>query len=195
MARFQDQERLLKVGDETIVGISGDISDLQYIERLLDELDIDENYENDGHTLRARHVYSYLSRVMYNRRSKLDPLWNAVLVAGIEDGKPLLSYVDLLGVTYSAPTLATGFGAHLAVPLLRKVVDKDGDEENVTEEQAREALAQCMKVLFYRDARSLDKYSLATITTEGVKIEKDVQLQDMSWRFAGMLTGYGTQTE
>lgn len=175
--------------------MSGDISDLQYIQRLLEELEIDENYENDGHSLRARHVYSYLSRVMYNRRSKLDPLWNAVLVAGIEDGKPLLSYVDLLGVTYSAPTLATGFGAHLAIPLLRQAVDKDQDAEKLTEEEARKIIDKCMKVLFYRDARSLDKYTVATISTDGVKLDKDVKCQDMSWRFAGSITGYGTQKE
>lgn len=38
MARFQDIERLIKVGDYTVVGVGGDISDLQYIERMLDAL-------------------------------------------------------------------------------------------------------------------------------------------------------------
>jgi 20S proteasome subunit beta 7 len=38
-----------------------------------------------------------------------------LLVGGLEeDGAPFLSFADLLGTTYSAPTLATGFGAHLA---------------------------------------------------------------------------------
>lgn len=201
LARFDDQQRIFKVGDETIVGVGGDISDLQALERKLEKLEIEENYENDGHSLRARHVYSYLSRVMYNRRSKMDPLWNAVLVAGVEDGKPILSYVDLLGVKYSAPTLATGFGSHLALPLLRQVVDKEGDEANLTEEEARKLLDKCMKVLFYRDARSLDKYTLATVKAETagakpqVTIEKDIKLTDMSWRFAQHIRGYGTQTE
>jgi 20S proteasome subunit beta 7 len=29
-------------------------------------------------------VYAYLCRVMYNRRNKFDPLWNSLIVAGIE---------------------------------------------------------------------------------------------------------------
>lgn len=38
MARFRDIERLIKVGRYTVVGIGGDISDMQYISRLLDDL-------------------------------------------------------------------------------------------------------------------------------------------------------------
>ncbi|KAK9459440.1 nucleophile aminohydrolase [Lipomyces oligophaga] len=193
LARFTDMERLFKVGEETIVGISGDVSDMQYIELLLERLMIEDNYPQDGHKLRAPHIYEYLSRVMYNRRSKVDPLWNAVLVAGkSDDGSPFLGYVDLLGVTYSSPSIATGFGAYLAIPLMRKVVSEEEDAKSVTEEQARAVLDQCMKVLFYRDARSLDKYSVATVFLDGnVKIEKDIKCQDMSWRFAKDISGYG----
>ena len=66
-----------------------------------------------------------------------------------------LAYVDLLGTTYTASTLATGYGAHIAQPLLRKAVE--GYEDVLTEAQAFDILETCMRVLFYRDARSLDK--------------------------------------
>ncbi|KAK9449881.1 nucleophile aminohydrolase [Limtongia smithiae] len=195
LARFTDQERLIKVGKETVVGMSGDVSDMQYIEMMLERLIIEDDYAQDGHNLRAPHIYEYLSRVMYARRSKVDPLWNAILVAGKkDDGSPFLAYVDLLGVTYSSPSLATGFGAYLAVPLLRQLVSDEGDEKSVTEAEARAKIEQCMKVLFYRDARSLDKYTIATTYLDGeVKIEKDQRCQDMSWRFAEHIRGYGTQ--
>lgn len=68
-----------------------------------------------------------------------------------------LGYVDLLGTTYSSPTIATGYGAYFAQPLLRKAVE--GRETTLTEEEARKILQECMKVLFYRDARSLNKVS------------------------------------
>ena len=66
-----------------------------------------------------------------------------------------LSYVDLKGVTYSSATIATGFGAHLAQPLLRSHVE--GREDQLTEQEAIAIMEMCMKVLFYRDARSLNK--------------------------------------
>lgn len=66
-----------------------------------------------------------------------------------------LGYVDLLGTTYSSSTLATGYGAYIAQPLLRKAVE--GNETTLTEEAATKIIETCMKVLFYRDARSLNK--------------------------------------
>ena len=38
MARFRDIQRIIPVGKHTLVGIGGDVSDLQYISRLLDAL-------------------------------------------------------------------------------------------------------------------------------------------------------------
>jgi len=38
LARFRDVKRLCPVGESTIVGASGDISDYQYIQHLLDSL-------------------------------------------------------------------------------------------------------------------------------------------------------------
>ena len=70
-----------------------------------------------------------------------------------------MAYVDLLGVTYSSSTLATGFGAYLAQPLLRKAVE--GNEDTLTEQDAEKIIEDCMKVLFYRDARSLNKVTVA----------------------------------
>jgi 20S proteasome subunit beta 7 len=57
-------------------------------EKQLENLIITEEYQNDGHHLRAKHVYSYLSRVLYARRGKFDPLWNVLIVAGWDDGQP-----------------------------------------------------------------------------------------------------------
>lgn len=66
-----------------------------------------------------------------------------------------------------------------------------------------------MKVLFYRDARSLNRYSMAVITGEGVEVagaddgkkekihvewRKDIKLANQSWKFAENIRGYGAQT-
>ncbi|SCU86330.1 LAMI_0D01596g1_1 [Lachancea mirantina] len=198
LLRFTNVERLFPVGENTVVGVSGDISDMQHIEHLLDEMQIENNYDNqyadDEEALRPSNVFEYLANVMYNRRSKMNPLWNAIIVAGLENGKPFLRYVNLLGVTYSSPTLATGFGAHLAVPLLRKVVDKEEDAAKTSLETAKKTVEECMKVLYYRDARSSRKYSVAILDNDkGLVFEKGVQVEDMVWGFAKDIRGYGTQ--
>jgi 20S proteasome subunit beta 7 len=176
---------------------------------MLDELVIDEFTAQDGHSLGPAEIHEYLSQVMYARRSKMNPLWNSLLVGGFTDGKKcvakpyslhpktlisirFLAYVDLLGTTYSATTLATGYGSMIAQPLLRKAVE--GREDVLTEEEARKIIQECMRVLYYRDARSLDKYQVATVTAEGVKISDSLYLET-SWSFAEGIRGYGAQTQ
>jgi len=105
-----------------------------------------------------------------------------VLVAGLDDDKrPFLASADLLGTTFSAPSLATGFGAHLAQPLLRKVAPDEVAASKLSKEQALAAVKESMKVLFYRDARSLDKYSIAIVTAEGIDLKEDEKLENQSW--------------
>ncbi|CAF9923383.1 MAG: hypothetical protein GOMPHAMPRED_002824 [Gomphillus americanus] len=194
LARFTDVKRLHKFGEHAILGIGGDVSDMQYISRILNELDIDENYGSTGNTLNAKNLHTYLSKVMYARRTKINPLWNAILVAGLDGvGRPFLSSVDLLGTTFSSPTLATGYGSYLAQPLLRKLAETEDEVANVTREKAEKAVREALKVLFYRDARSLDRFSIAVVTKQGIELMEDEQLEGQSWAFADRIKGYGTQ--
>lgn len=157
---------------------------MQYLDRLLNSLSIEEDYSSDGHTMNARNLHIYLSKVFYKRRSDMNPLWNQVLVAGLdEELKPFLASADMLGTTFSAPSLATGFGAHLAQPLLRKVAPSEEAAAALTEEAAIEAVKESMKVLYYRDARSMDKYSIAVITKAGINLKENELLEKQSWAF------------
>lgn len=103
-----------------------------------------------------------------------------------------------MGTTFSAPTLASGFGAHLAVPLLRRVCPDEAAVAGITREKAIETVEESMKVLFYRDARSMNKYSMAIVSGEGENVDiewrKNVELKQQSWKFAEGIRGYGTQT-
>lgn len=158
------------------------------------------NLTDDHPPLSPLNLYTFLANLFYSRRSKINPLWNACLVGGwdFEKDEPFLGYVDLLGTTYTAPTLATGFGAHLAQPLLREAFEAkaglDGKGDKLSAEEAEKVVNECMKVLFYRDARSMNKYQIATITKEGVKIS-DSKSSETSWGFAESLRGYGSQTQ
>lgn len=192
LARFKDVQRLHPVGNHTVIGAGGDMSDFQYIQSLLDEIMREEFAIQDGHDLGPAEIHEYLSRVMYARRSKMNPLWNSLVVGGFKDGKSFLAYVDLLGTTYSASTLATGYGSYIAQPLLRRAVE--GREGILTEEDARRILEESMRVLYYRDARSINKFQIAIITAQGSSISESRQL-DTSWSFAEGIRGYGAQTQ
>ncbi|KAJ3054833.1 Proteasome subunit beta type-7 [Rhizophlyctis rosea] len=188
LARFRDVQRIIKVGDSTLIGASGEVADFQYIEHILETLTIQEYDHDDGQKLSPRHIYEYLSRVMYGRRSNFNPLWNSLIVGGVKDGDRFLGFVDLQGTTYQSSTIATGYGAYIGQPLLRKAVE--GREDELTEEEARKVLEDVMRVLFYRDARSLNKIQIATVTAAGSKITEPYELQT-EWAFAEGVRGYG----
>ncbi|KAF1815177.1 proteasome endopeptidase complex, beta subunit [Eremomyces bilateralis CBS 781.70] len=202
LARFTDVKRLRQFNTRAVLGFGGDVSDMQHLDRLLTSLSLRENYadpgssgdETDTASLDAKNLHTYLSKVMYKRRTDFNPLWNHILVAGLDDAdKPFLASVDLLGTTFSAPSLATGFGAHLAVPILRRVAPDEAAAETLSMDDAVNAVKEAMKVLFYRDARSLDKYSIAVIRKDGVQLKEDEKLEGQSWAFAETIRGYGTQ--
>ncbi|KAL7410514.1 nucleophile aminohydrolase [Mrakia frigida] len=192
LARFKDVQRLKPVGEYTVVGAGGDMSDFQYLEKTLEAAIINESNTSDGHTLGPTEIYSYLSNLMYARRSKMNPIWNTLLVGGVRNGERFLGYVDLIGTTYTSSTLATGYGAYIAQPLLRKAVE--GREDTLTREEAEKILTECMKVLYYRDARALNKFQIATVTAEGVEIS-ETRSASTTWAFAESLRGYGAQTQ
>ncbi|NXX36004.1 PSB4 protein, partial [Nicator chloris] len=86
LARFRGISRLLKVNECTVLGASGDLADFQHLRQLLEQMVIDEELLGDGHSYSPRALHSWLTRVLYNRRSKINPLWNTVLIAGVDGG-------------------------------------------------------------------------------------------------------------
>ena len=127
---------------------------------------------------------------MYNRRSRFNPLWNSVVIGGIEnDGSSYLGTVNMIGmlqlwfkivrkpiaefslliksalafeyglkietkkktfltgIAFNDAAIATGFGAHLALPIMRDALEK---KPNLNAAEAKELIAKCMEVLFYR---------------------------------------------
>ena len=68
-----------------------------------------------------------------------------------------LGTVDHLGMAYSDPVIATGYGSYLATPMLRAAYEKNNE---MGEEEAIEVLDKAMQVLFYRDSRSFPKVNL-----------------------------------
>jgi 20S proteasome alpha/beta subunit len=70
--RYKSVQRLIKVNGSCIVGASGEISDFQRVRDLLEELELEDYLAGDGINFTPRQVHAYLTRIMYNRRSKCE---------------------------------------------------------------------------------------------------------------------------
>ena len=200
-----NMERIIRVNDNCVVGASGEVSDFQYLQRLLRELAVEDYCADDGLTLTPEKVYAYLTRVVYNRRNKMDPLWNTVIVAGRSrvfssgasvspnvDGSsgssststdlpatyvPFLGCVMMNGTHYTDIHMATGFGNHLARPLFR-----ESHRPDMSKAEAEALLTSALKVCFYRDKQSINKFQIAVVTEQGAEISAPFAL-DVKWDF------------
>ena len=78
LARFEGVERIAKIGDagDTLLAAGGEYSDYQYMLKLIEGMAVEEFAMDDGATMSPKELHHWLTRVMYNRRSKMDPLWN-----------------------------------------------------------------------------------------------------------------------
>jgi len=182
LAMFKDMVRISKVGSNTLVGGSGEMSDYAYVTRMLEELTRSNENFDDGFEHSPEEIYHYLRAVMYQRRSKMDPLWNELVVAGFENDSSFLGVVDLRGTAYTDNIVATGFGGHLAMPILRNKWHADLDEG-----EARGILEDCLRVLFYRDCRAIDKYIISKATKDGTFVSSPAKL-DSEWSFQSFVT-------
>lgn len=186
LARYRTVSRLLRVNDTTVLGSGGDYADFQFIKSIIEQRVIDEECLDDGFKYTPKALFSWLTRVYYNRRSRMNPLWNTTIVAGMQNDEPFLGYVDKIGTAYEAPSVASGYGAYIAQPLLRA-----GIESNPTMDQAeaQQLIDRCLKVLFYRDARSWNRYELAVVTKKGAQIEGPYS-STTEWSIAHTVGGY-----
>jgi 20S proteasome subunit beta 7 len=182
LARYKDTRRLIKVGEQTLIGASGEMSDFQSIQELLENMHQSDVNEDDGYERTPTEFFNYLRAVMYQRRNKGNPLWNQLLVAGCskgETGKPFLGYVDLIGTAYEENFIATGFGAYLAIPIIRERWSEEMDEG-----ECRALMEDCLRVMFYRDCRASSRIQIAKATTEGTVIISDPYQLNTEWETA-----------
>merc|ERR1712012_922230 len=189
LSRYPNTQRVNKVNETTVIASSGDIADFQYLYSLIESKQTDEDIRGGGVTMRPEALHCWLTRVLYNRRSKFDPLWNSIIVGGMQDGKPFLGCVDYIGTAFTENAIATGIGAAMAIPIINHELEKFGSTDNLTKEQAREILLKCIRVCYLRDFRATNKFHLATITNEGSEVEGPA-LIDSNWEVARGIVGY-----
>jgi len=177
-ARYKDMCRMKKVGEYSLLGASGEMSDFQYMGEQLDEMANEDWLNEDGCSMGPKAYASYINRVMYNRRSKMNPLYNQFVIVGKKkEEAPFLAFCDHQGTYFEEDFVATGFGTYLAMPILRNEWKAD-----MSEEEAKKMMMKCLQVCFYRDCRAYYKIQIGTCTGTEVKISEPMEL-DHFWGY------------
>jgi len=184
LARYHNVDRVFQINENIILGITGDYADFQFLKQLIDETILADFSTDDKIALKPKDLYTWLTRVLYNRRSRFNPLWLDMVVGGMQYDEPFLGHINLRGRAYTNNVIATGFGTHLALPIMREYSEKGPIDETT----AQELIKKSMEILFYRDCRGYPRYSQANINDRGCTVSKhDV---DQNWEVAYRIQGY-----
>ena len=103
------------------------MADAQFITKIINSMVLDDQVAADGTHMSPKAMLNWLTRVYYNRRSKIDPLWNQVVVAGFDrqTSQPMLGCVNLLGYSWQDSVVATGKLTSLQASTSIKAICKD----------------------------------------------------------------------
>lgn len=126
LAHFRNVDRVFRINDNCILGAGADYADFQCIKKYIDEKITEDFCYDDSIEMKPKSMFNWLTRCLYNRRCRFNPWWVDLVVGGVQDGVPFLGHVDVRGRAYEDKVIATGFGKHLAIPLLREYAERPG---------------------------------------------------------------------
>ncbi len=69
-----------------------------------------------------------------------------------------MGYIDKIGTNFEDDYITTGMGSQFALPLIRERWRPD-----MTESEARSLLEDGARILWYRDCRSLNRFTIAKV--------------------------------
>lgn len=82
-ARFKGVSRQYRVNKYCIVSFGGDHADFQFLQNVIERRQEELRNCSRDLSLTPKMLHAFLTSFLYYRRSKMDPLWNTVVVAGI----------------------------------------------------------------------------------------------------------------
>lgn len=80
--KFKSTCRQYRVNENVIVAFSGDFADFQWIQNVVERVEADTRTYYKNSKLTAKGLHSYLSSLLYYRRSQMNPIWTTLIVAG-----------------------------------------------------------------------------------------------------------------
>jgi 20S proteasome subunit beta 7 len=125
---YSDFSHFETLSSRILVGCSGELSDFQELVKVLKQVIAAQECRSEGQTCYPAEIQNYITRYLYQRRTKMNPLCVKVVLAGINrDGTTFLGVTDMYGTSWQDDIICTGMAAHIKGLQLDEAVGKDRD--------------------------------------------------------------------
>ncbi|KAH8741863.1 beta-tubulin [Cryptosporidium ryanae] len=161
----------------TLMASTGEFSDFQSIVEKVEEKSCEDLFFNTNCRY-AKEYSCFISSVHYQRRNKMDPLLNDIVIGGVRnDGTKELYSIDHFGTRFQDEFVASGLSEYLGITLLR-----DRYRPDMTFDEAKNMLEDCMRNSFYVECKGSRMVQMATINSDGTRIYPKYPLE-VTWRY------------
>ncbi|TPP46692.1 Proteasome subunit family protein [Leishmania donovani] len=182
LAKWPNIPRIKLLGSYSAVCATGSYADFQMMTKQVeDNIERQRMYHNVDE-LSPSEVFSYLHRSIYQKRCDFEPCLCQMVFIGFRDSETFLAGVDDVGTRWEDDCVATGYGAYIALPLLRQALEKN--PSGLSRAQAVQILTDCLRVLFYRECRTINKFQMADAASDGVRISEPFDVET-NWEYEG----------
>uniref|UniRef100_A0A1I7ZK73 Proteasome subunit beta n=1 Tax=Steinernema glaseri TaxID=37863 RepID=A0A1I7ZK73_9BILA len=176
-ARYKNVCRQYRVNDQCVVAFGGDHADFQWLQNVIERQEAEMRTYDQRAKMTPKALHGYLTSLMYYRRTKMNPLWNTLIIAGMQPEpldydtlKPFIGVITQRGVAYKTQSVATGLGAML----LNQAIETDvrAKKGELDEQGAVDILRKCMELTIYHDCVADDTFDVTTVSGSGVTFRK-----------------------
>lgn len=182
MAKSANVPRCKIISSNAAVGFTGDYADFQKATETVRETVAEDEQIDDGIVKTPAELFSLLHRSVYENRCEFTPWQCTFIVIGHANGEGFLGACDSIGTRWSDQCLATGYGGHICVPLMRRALEVAGGK--LSRDQALQVLEDCMRTLFYRECRAINRFQVAE-AADGKVVLHPPKMVDTNFEFQG----------
>jgi proteasome beta subunit len=156
-------KKVFKLTDHVGAACAGLVSDMQILAREIEAQAKLFTYDTKR-PMSVKAVAKVMSNVLFNRR--MIPLITQTIVGGMDDDKPEIYVLDVLGSLLPDDYAAVGSGAQMATGVLEQ-----GYKDNMSMQDAKALVLKAIKSAVRRDVMSGDGVDILIATKDGIQEE------------------------
>ena len=172
LAKQPNVPRIRIIGNNAAICASGDYADFGKMCGELSDVVQERRIEVDAAEPTPKQLFNFMHRTVYHQRSEFEPYMNKFVLVGV-DPKTKESFIgvcDSIGTRWTDECAAAGMAAYNALPMVRRAQEvKNG---LLTRAEAMEVLENCLRVIFYRECRAINRFQITDATAERVTISE-----------------------
>jgi len=156
-------KKVFRIADHVGAACAGLVSDMQILAREIEAQAKLFTYDTKR-PMSVKAVAKVMSNVLFNRR--MIPLITQTIVGGMDDDKPEIYVLDVLGSLLPDTYAAVGSGAQMATGVLEQ-----GYTDNMSQKDAKALVLKAIKSAVRRDVMSGDGVDILIATKDGIQEE------------------------